>query len=69
MKQWLQKNIWWLSIVITLIIAFFPGHFMLIGNFIIEYWSVYWLQGSLLVIVALLIIILVRLNKKDRPAP
>lgn len=69
MKQWFQKNAWWLGLVITLAIAFFPQAFTLVGNIMVEYWSVYWLQGSLVVIVVLLSMILVRLGKKDKHAP
>lgn len=69
MRHWFKKNVWWLGIVITLAIGFFPQAFTYVGNIIVEYWSIYWLQGSLAVIVVLLSMILVRLGKKDKHVP
>ncbi|QIC07178.1 hypothetical protein GOP56_17190 [Brevibacillus sp. 7WMA2] len=66
MKLWFQKNVWWLGIVITLAIAFFPQAFALVGNLMAKYLSVYWLQGSIVVIVVLLSLILKQLCKKDK---
>ncbi|ETT61817.1 hypothetical protein BSK66_27870 [Paenibacillus odorifer] len=69
MYQWLKKNIGWIGIVITLLIACFPRIFTYLGEILVKYLSVYWLQGLLVVIVVLLIIILAILSKKSKPAP
>lgn len=66
MKRWLQKNIWWIGLVIMLAIALFPKAFAIGGNLLIKYLPVYWLPGSIVLIVVLLSMILKRLgDRKD----
>lgn len=69
MKRWFQNNIWWVGFVIMLAVALFPNAFVIIGELVVAYCSAYWLQGTLLLIVALLVIIMVRVGKKDNNAP
>lgn len=63
MIAWLQKNAWWVSLVITFLVAFFPSTFMRFGEGALNIFTEYWLQFSIAFIIVLLLILVVLIQK------
>lgn len=64
MKNWLKKNSWWLSLVLTAFIGLFPKVIAHGGFTLVNVMKNYWLQISLGLIISLLLLIIIQ-QKKD----
>ncbi|MEY8742852.1 hypothetical protein AB9M62_25650 [Bacillales bacterium AN1005] len=68
--QWLNKNVWWIGLLLTILIAFFPQQFGGIGITLKHLFINYWLQISLVIIITLLVIVcylLIKFKKTSQP--
>lgn len=66
MIAWLQKNAWWLSLIVTLLVAFFPSTFKRFGEGTLNIAAEYWLQFSIAFIIVLLLVLVVLNAKASR---
>ncbi|MCH5460856.1 hypothetical protein [Bacillus cereus] len=65
MLQWIKEKAGWIGLAVTVLIGLFPGWFAKIGGGIKNAIVEYWLQLSIVVIIALLVAIYLRVVHRE----